>query len=569
MTLSETAQSLHDYLDPHARTVHLPAVDYNGLSDAMKQLAIDMERMTAHADTYEEAAVIARKKARHMQRILNSYKNSLIPLVQMPPEVLALVFERCVELDTSGHALSGRSMPWVLSHTCRRWRSIILSTPSLWQILRLDTAYLQGRSHDNLLDVLQTWLERSQPLPLSCFAMLEEEEWEHFNGKVVDALIQHASRWRHVDLCFGTQRQLFHRLRKVDPYLPFLLSIRIEVILAGSPEPPGNITMQWEAPNLKEATLFIQNDSKATNPALALPWSQLEEFEWSPNIPKTFLHLPPSFDNLRYCYLRISHHVDVDILSRHTLPRLRRFDLSGSYRSIISILDRLILPILERLDTDTDEQIGPVADQVLFSIARLQLRSACQISSLSAPFSLFSSPSSPLIMEKVGTIHELRVLLSAEENNEQAFSNFLLPTMFPNLKVLHILYREPPEEVLSLFSRMVQMVESRRNPQTLRHGLRQLEKLSFDVIRLSEMPDLRISTHLAPFQRLLQLQRGGLVLLGSVVDGKWHSYYGDGGWNDEDFRRSARRWARFGYSDWFYDREVEDYLKVSGRLDSH
>ncbi|EEB91730.1 hypothetical protein MPER_09864 [Moniliophthora perniciosa FA553] len=79
-TLSEAAQSLHDYLDPHAQTVHFPSAGDDDLSDAMKQMAVDMEKMSVHADVYEEAAVIVRKKTRHMQSIFNAYKNSLIPL---------------------------------------------------------------------------------------------------------------------------------------------------------------------------------------------------------------------------------------------------------------------------------------------------------------------------------------------------------------------------------------------------------------------------------------------------------------------------------------------------------
>ncbi|ESK83438.1 hypothetical protein Moror_15576 [Moniliophthora roreri MCA 2997] len=563
-TLSDTTQSLHDYLDRDCQAISFPAGGYDGLSESVKQMTIDMERIAAHADTFEEAAIIARKKAQHMQSTLSFYKNLSIPLVQMPPEVLALVFERCVEIDTGGHVLSSHAMPWVLSQTCRRWRSIALSTPSLWQIVRLDTNIVENHNHGSPLDMLQTWLERSQPLPISCFATLQDVPWEQFNRGAIDLLIHHASRWRAVDFCFGTQSQLFYRLRMVDPNLPLLQSIRLEIILS---ETAGSMAPHWIAPNLKEATLFIQNYARLTNPVLALPWSQLEEFEWSPNTPKMFFDLSPTFDNLRYCFLKISHHGDVDGLQRYTLPKLRRLDTSGPYRSIVTILNRLTLPSLECLDVDTYEQIGPVADQLLSCIARLQMRSTCRISSLSAPFPCSAPPNHPYWLRSLELSTSFASFSVQKRTMSKPFPTFYFQQCFGTSKVLHLIYRELPGEEPSLLSKMVQMVESRNN-QPL-HGVRRLDKLSLDVIRPTEMPVLRISTHLAPFQRLLQLQRGGLILLGSVVDGRWHSYYGDGGWNDEDFRRSARRWARFGYSDWLYEREVEDYLKVSGCLDSH
>ncbi|ESK81699.1 hypothetical protein Moror_15843 [Moniliophthora roreri MCA 2997] len=256
-----------------------------------------------------------------------------------------------------------------------------------------------------------------------------------------------------------------------------------------------------------------------------------------------------------HCYVKISHHVEVDSLQHFTLPQLRRLDISGSYQSIVAIMHRLCLPSLQRLDVDTDEQIGAVADQLLSSVARLQLRSSCNLYSLAAPFTLFSSPNSPSLAEKLGTVQDVR-LLSTEEDNVRAISNFLHSTMFRDLNTLHLLFRELPDKDPALFLDMVQVVTARSHQQPLPYGASRLERLALDVIRPWVLPQIHISAQLEPFQRILRLQSDGLVLLGKVVDGKWFSFFGDAHWSDEDLRMSARRWARFGYSDWLHRSEV-------------
>ncbi|ESK81515.1 hypothetical protein Moror_15676 [Moniliophthora roreri MCA 2997] len=565
--LSETALSLHEYLDPDSSSSVLPVFDLDDLSDAMKQITIDMEKVSSHADTFEEAAHSARRRVLYMQSMLNSCKNLLNPLVRMPPEVLTLVFELCVQADTGGHVLSGLAAPWVLSRICRRWRMIALSTPSLWQIIRLNTheLYLPGPSPSSL-NIFCAWLERSQPLPIVCFAVFSDAA-EIINAQLLDLFILHSKRWRAIEFCFGTQKDLYHRVVNIDPHMPLLQYVALEVIVLSESEIVRGSAPTWMAPYLKEATILVQCGSSGDGSSLlTLPWSQLEELEWSPSTSKSFLDISPSFTNLRRCYVNVSQHVEVDSLQCHILPQLRRLDMSGSYQSLVGIMDRLCLPALRRLDLDTDEQIGVVADQVLSSIARLLLRSSCHLQSLSAPFSLFDSPNSPFLAERLGTIQEVRLLLSAEEDNERAIANFLLPTMFRHLKTLHILFRELPNEDPTLFSNMVHVVAARSHQQLSRYGASRLEKLSVDVIRTYAMPQTRISTQIDPFQRLLRLQRDGLVLLGRVADGKWFSFYGDSHWSDEDLRMSARRWARFGYSDWLHRREVDDYLKRGGTI---
>ncbi|ESK80826.1 hypothetical protein Moror_4314, partial [Moniliophthora roreri MCA 2997] len=565
-TAAEIVQSLHAYLNPGTQDVYLPTFDLDHLSDIIKQISTDMHRAQSHANTLEEAALSARTKASHLHSILNSYKNLSVPLVRIPEELLALIFEHCVRTDSSGHAFSMRATPWVLAQTCRRWRAAALATPSIWSVVRVNTKLMGARQcHERSLDMLQIWLDRSQKLPISCLAIFDEAKPFAFNAQVLDIFITRSSRWLSVDFDFGSQSELYYRLPAVNSHLPMLYSSRFNVSIQEGAEHAGRHEfLSWNTPNQKEATFLIGSNSQGCSLEIVPTWRQLEEFTWLLNTPKGFLDVAPAFSLLRYCHLSISRDADVNGVQRCILPSLRHFDIFGPFRSALVILNCLSLPALQDLDMDFHESIGTAADHLLISLGRLQARSRCHLRHISAPFPLFSSPNAPSLVEKFGPVVELRILLSTEEDNQQAIDNFRSTNIFRQLTTLHLLFREQPDSESTLFSEVVSVVEVRRSSKA---GVSALENLSLDLIRSSSSTDDRISAHLPPFQRLLQLEQGGLLLLGAVVGHKWCSIYGDAHWNSGDFQRAARRWARFGHCDWLYEWEIDYYLKHGHALE--
>uniref|UniRef100_A0A0W0G4H0 Uncharacterized protein n=1 Tax=Moniliophthora roreri TaxID=221103 RepID=A0A0W0G4H0_MONRR len=560
--ITDTAQSLQTYLDySESETVVRPAFDLGHLSEAMKQISEDMQRTEAHANTLEKAAHTARIKAGHLHSILNSYRNLSIPPVRMPTELLIIVFQYCVHADVSGHVLSERATPWTLAQTCKRWRETVLETPSLWTVVRFNSQVMDiRRCHVQALNMLRTWLERSQTLPISCLAMFDDAKPSVFQAGILDLFIAHSDRWDAVDFTFGNQSDLYFRLSAVSRHLPFLYSCRFRVTISPDSLHSGErVLVHLDAPKLKDATLFVLSDTGGAFPEIVPPWSQLEELAWFSGTPRSFLDVAPSLTHLRYCCLNIAQDMNINNVQRFVLPSLCHFDIFGPFQSIVAILNRLSLPALEDLDMDFDELVGEAADYLLISLGRLQVRSRCYLRHLSAPFSLFSSPNAPLLVERISSVDELRILISTEEDAQQAIDNFTGAKMFRSLKTLHLLFREPPDDDPTLFSRMVDVVESRRS---LHDSFTQLERLSLDMMRPSSFAEDRISTHLQPFKKLAELQQDGLILLGRVVEHKWCSLYGDAHWNAGDFQRAARRWARFGYSDWLYEEEIAGYLNA-------
>ncbi|KAJ7231042.1 hypothetical protein B0H12DRAFT_1029654, partial [Mycena haematopus] len=70
------------------------------------------------------------------------HKGILSPLRRMPPELLTEIFSST--LPSSKEAWSGRRKhymdhsSWVLSHVSSRWRTISLSTPSMWSSITIN-----------------------------------------------------------------------------------------------------------------------------------------------------------------------------------------------------------------------------------------------------------------------------------------------------------------------------------------------------------------------------------------------------------------------------------------------
>ncbi|ESK80824.1 hypothetical protein Moror_4318 [Moniliophthora roreri MCA 2997] len=423
--LTDIADSLSAYLDSNAQSESLPAFDFDHLSEVMMQITADMQRAQMHANAYEEAASSARMKASRLRSILNSCKNLSTPLVRMPSEVLAIIFEHCIQVDTAAHVFSPHAMPWVLSQTCRKWRSTVLSMPSLWTVVRVNTRIMGFLRHRKSLLPLQIWLSRSYPLPISCLAILDDPKTGVFNADVLELLVHHSTRWYAVHITLGAQCDLYHQLCCADLHLPSLHSVFLKAHISSHPDGARmHVSTVWEAPNLTDATLLVESESADLSPAIVPRWSQLEELAWSSNTSKAFLDVASTFVNLRYCTLDIIHDVDTQDIHRAALPRLRHLETFGSFRSTLLILNHLSLPSLEYLDLDFDECIDSVADHILISLGRLQARSRCNLRHLSAPFSLFSSPNTPVLVEKIGTVEGLRVILSVEEDSEQAILNF-------------------------------------------------------------------------------------------------------------------------------------------------
>ncbi|KAL0064181.1 hypothetical protein AAF712_008903 [Marasmius tenuissimus] len=197
-----------------------------------------LEKLEQKAIALEKSALETRLEQGRLQRALNEFRNQANPFCRLPPELQALIFERCVDADTKGHVLTIHASPWTLAQTCRQWREIVLSTPTLWRLFRINT----GLMHRDPVQMAKIWLERSNPSPISCLVILNHIPLlQGLQDSLFELIMAQSGRWRHLDIDLKDRQDLFEQLFSIKHPLPFLRSIRVYVTL----ETPMHI-FQWQ-----------------------------------------------------------------------------------------------------------------------------------------------------------------------------------------------------------------------------------------------------------------------------------------------------------------------------------
>ncbi|KAJ7639452.1 hypothetical protein FB45DRAFT_725271, partial [Roridomyces roridus] len=79
----------------------------------------------------------------------------------LPNEIVSEIFIQCLPPYPICPPFRGLSSPTCLTHICRKWRDIALTTPQLWRAIPFPA------SGD--YKTPQAWLERSGSCPLSIF----------------------------------------------------------------------------------------------------------------------------------------------------------------------------------------------------------------------------------------------------------------------------------------------------------------------------------------------------------------------------------------------------------------
>ncbi|RDB25754.1 hypothetical protein Hypma_006254 [Hypsizygus marmoreus] len=127
----------------------------------------------------------------------------------LPVEILQEIFFECVG-ETDGYIIGEGAAPFVLSHVCRHWRKVAISTPALWtdMFVELD----QRRTHHSHPLLVNLWLQRSGTLPLTLnIADLLSPDPSAEENPVFALLLAHIHRWRHVEwfIWGGSTAKLF------------------------------------------------------------------------------------------------------------------------------------------------------------------------------------------------------------------------------------------------------------------------------------------------------------------------------------------------------------------------
>ncbi|KAF8481690.1 hypothetical protein DFH94DRAFT_825631 [Russula ochroleuca] len=302
-------------------------------------------------------------------RELKAYRNTLVPILRLPPEILYIIFK--LSLPPSFGVLVPFSpiAPSTISHVCHQWRDISLNMPYLWSYINFTWLTSAGTAE---------MLARSKMAPLHLEARTMQwsiAKFEAFNRQI-DAHIDHT---RHLSIMATPQilRRMFKRLVSSAPSLEHLSIANSDTYEQNWPllipdnffdgiAPKlvylrlDNCGICWESPLLKGLRdlklLSFPRYERATLKAL------LDALNQIPQLERLSLH----------GYIPIYMSVNLEPGFNVVLSSLTELDISAFALGCRLLLTHLVLPALVRLcvKAQSDDPAGRDVQNLVPYVAR-------------------------------------------------------------------------------------------------------------------------------------------------------------------------------------------------------
>lgn len=406
------------------------------------------------------------------------------PIQRLPAEILSEIFIQCMKPqppDPSCHYLIARldRAPLLVSKVCSGWRSIALSTPTLWAsfALTIRPKYLKG-------DVLlaKTWLGRSGKCPLT-IGLASEGKFQNNMRPLMRILLLHCERWYDVQL--SVSPAVIGSLSEARNRLP-----RLQRLYIGH-KWQTDINIFENAPQLRYVHLafFIPPST------LKIPWDQLRYCDTGPRDADSCIDLFNLTPNLEECTLSSSGPDPCKPRPPIELPRLRFMTIRGSPAYV---LNSLVVPELRELSVHLSVGSWHATQELTSLLSRHSVR----ILSFHMSYSkhLFDEDMIPILQASHTLVDlELRgcssqyitrsflILFSFSKDPETPKSQLLAP-LLQTIRVDYAPCRfDVPEFIAAIQSRMVlqtlKTVEIRHSSQD--------GPPSFDVETVSRLRQLR------------------------------------------------------------------------------
>ncbi|KAJ7484971.1 hypothetical protein B0H11DRAFT_1146860 [Mycena galericulata] len=148
------------------------------LQARIKKISADIERQKKLLKYLEQNKSL-------VQRQLNAARD---PMARLPLEISSEIFIQCLPSfpEPGAHRL-----PMILLNVCNTWTDIALSTPALWEAIRV--VYPRAEGFPQLLTI---WLQRACNRPLSVSFT------DAFHEGVIPIIWQHNQRLKHLEICY-------------------------------------------------------------------------------------------------------------------------------------------------------------------------------------------------------------------------------------------------------------------------------------------------------------------------------------------------------------------------------
>ncbi|KAF4623142.1 hypothetical protein D9613_001305 [Agrocybe pediades] len=268
---------------------------------------------------------------------------------RLPSSALRKIFVYTLTDYYLGHTalpMKHSFLPWNLTHVCRRWREVALSTPLLWtQIPCINFSTLSSASsrRSNYAEYLEEILRRSDTFPI-CVRIKGTYE-PSLHGKLVEILVAQSDRMRKLRIeSFG----VLSALGGMEGHLSCLETLAVAFYTrteALNLETPIN-TFRI-APRLTDAMLSIQDPASFIH----LPNEQILDFFCSLFYPRAGADL--TLPNVEHICLNGTRSLEQaeSLIERSACRNLQVLNLSECYVQEPGRLSRLLatVPSLQKL----------------------------------------------------------------------------------------------------------------------------------------------------------------------------------------------------------------------------
>ena len=287
--------------------------------------------------------------ARKFLRSLLTYRNTLVPISRLPPEILARVFRLLVLEEPS---FSGRqNLGWIkVTHVCQHWRQVSLNNSVLW-------ATIPGIPKST--EWISEMLVRAKNAPLD----IEFHAGARSSPEALLMIPPHLSHTRQLHfynlstLHSDSIREIFSWEAPALEHFELTVAAYPPVVIT-FPDLGGNMLFEGHAPRLRELSLSRVVIPWSLVPRGQLTWLQVScanEDVHSPGDLNQLVDLLvncPSLENLVLHSCLPSQLTEFRHGRTIHLPHLSRLYLYGSTSRIMNMLKMLKLPSSIRLHLD-------------------------------------------------------------------------------------------------------------------------------------------------------------------------------------------------------------------------
>lgn len=341
---------------------------------------IDTCLRESDADIYrlEIALRAAKEERKALQDFRDIHAALLPPIHSLPDDVLYEIFDH-IEFVKPYDVSDPRHGPWLLGKICRRWRHLVLSSPSLWSAFFVDISKNCSLIHRDASLFLGATLclkeafARSNPLPVDF--SVDPIPWSdnECSREFLRILMNQTERWQKVSLG-GMDVQGFDFLAAARAPGIFAslsaLTLDVEDVrmprqeeLLPSPFTQHALPYFRQSPNLQSLTLTGLPDLEADmDPAeIDFPWAQLTHLKYTSafhpslfttDLDRKFIFACPNLESFSTTSIASSRPVPLI-----THPHLQSLNLLAT-----SLLRALDVPSLRSLSFAWGDLIFPEND---------------------------------------------------------------------------------------------------------------------------------------------------------------------------------------------------------------